>query len=408
MLKFLADRQSGLDDPLVMRRAESTRRSYALDLSKRRDFEVVHLGGINSLDIDPVEARYLLSGSSDGSVGVHDLENFTGDVKYTSKSVCFAGRGSRHRHKHTVETVIWYPLDTGMFISSGTDKLLKVWDTNTLVPADEFEFSGIIYCHAMSSVATKHCLISVACQSSTLKLVDLKSGSATHTLKGHKTSVLCTKWSTRDEFIVASGGQDNQVLLWDIRSAKGALKSLDQYNGKTANNHYTANTAHSGHVNGMTFTSDGLHLVTFGTDDRIRLWNVASGKNTMVNYGKVNNEWKKNIDIGITQGCSPDILFVPNGTNIEMLDIFRGSQIDILRGHYMRVNCCIIHPHYQELYSGGSDRNILVWTPDTETAYEDHIKEKHDAEKEQVARIAGVVARSISATADTWSSDEDS
>ncbi len=26
-----------------------------------------------------------------------------------------------------------YPLDTGMFISSGSDKLLKIWDTNTLV-----------------------------------------------------------------------------------------------------------------------------------------------------------------------------------------------------------------------------------------------------------------------------------
>lgn len=407
MLKFLSGRQAGLDDPRVLRRAETTRRAYALDLSRQRDFEVVHLGGINSLDIDPVESRYLLSGSSDGSVAVHDLENLTGNVRYTCKSVCFAGRGSRHRHKHTVDTVVWYPLDTGMFISSGTDKVLKVWDTNTLVPADEYEFSSIIYCHAMSPVATKHCLISVACQSSTLKLVDLKSGSATHTLKGHKMAVLCTKWSTSDEFVLASGGQDNQVLLWDIRSAKGALKSLDQYNGEITNSSFTANTAHSGDVNGMTFTSDGLHLVTFGTDDRIRLWNVSSGKNTLVNYGKIDNEWKKNIDIGISRGCSPDILYVPNSTKIEMLDLYKGSRIDYLRGHYMRVNCCIFHPYYQELYSGGSDRNILVWTPDTDSAYEDHIRDQQ-AEKAQVARIADAVARTISATADTWSSDEES
>lgn len=157
----------------------------------------------------------------------------------------------------------------------------------------------------------------------------------------------------------------------------------------------------------MTFTSDGLHLVTFGTDDRIRLWNVSSGKNTLVNYGKIDNEWKKNIDIGISRGCSPDILYVPNSTKIEMLDLYKGSRIDYLRGHYMRVNCCIFHPYYQELYSGGSDRNILVWTPDTDSAYEDHIRDQQ-AEKAQVARIADAVARTISATADTWSSDEES
>lgn len=35
-------------------------------------------------------------------------------------------------HKYSVETVQWYPHDTGMFTSSSFDKTLKVWDTNTL------------------------------------------------------------------------------------------------------------------------------------------------------------------------------------------------------------------------------------------------------------------------------------
>ena len=41
-------------------------------------------------------------------------------------------RTKRYGHKFSVETVQWYPLDTGMFMSSGMDKLLKVWDTNEL------------------------------------------------------------------------------------------------------------------------------------------------------------------------------------------------------------------------------------------------------------------------------------
>lgn len=45
---------------------------------------------------------------------------------------CFLFRSSRHVHKFSVETVQWYPYDTGMFVSSSFDKTMKVWDTETL------------------------------------------------------------------------------------------------------------------------------------------------------------------------------------------------------------------------------------------------------------------------------------
>jgi len=41
-------------------------------------------------------------------------------------------RSNRHVHKFSVETVQWYPHDTGMFVSSSFDKTMKVWDTETL------------------------------------------------------------------------------------------------------------------------------------------------------------------------------------------------------------------------------------------------------------------------------------
>lgn len=44
----------------------------------------------------------------------------------------------------------------------------------------------------------------------------------------------------------------------------------------------TVNTAHNGRVNGLCFTGDGLYLLTTGTDDRMRLWNSATGENTLV------------------------------------------------------------------------------------------------------------------------------
>ena len=71
---------------------------------------------------------------------------------------------------------------------------------------DEYEFSGIIYNHAMSKIAIANSLVAVGNQSAKLRLIDLRSGSATHTLRGHQESVLSVEWSNKDEHVLASGG----------------------------------------------------------------------------------------------------------------------------------------------------------------------------------------------------------
>lgn len=41
-------------------------------------------------------------------------------------------------------------------------------------------------------------------------------------------------------------------------------------------------TAHSGHVNGLCYSSDGLYLLSFATDNKLKLWDAFYGKNTLV------------------------------------------------------------------------------------------------------------------------------
>lgn len=47
-------------------------------------------------------------------------------------------------------------------------------------------------------------------------------------------------------------------------------------------------TAHNGHVTGMCFTGDGLFLVTMGTDQRARLWDIFTGMNMLVGIELIN------------------------------------------------------------------------------------------------------------------------
>ncbi|XP_014671566.1 PREDICTED: DNA excision repair protein ERCC-8-like isoform X2 [Priapulus caudatus] len=379
-----------------------------MQLSKQRDVEKVHTTPINSLDLDPVEMRYLISGASNGTIAIHDLHNVTGQPQYTCPLLCTVDRCSQHAHKYSVETVQWYPADSGMFVSSSFDKTLKVWDTNTLVPVETVACRERVYCHRLSKIATKHCLIAVASSLSQVNLVDLKSGSYSHILKGHKGAVYVVDWSPQNEYVLASGSSDNKALMWDVRMAKNCIFTLDQHNGDaTRCGPHAVQTAHNGAVNGLRFTADGLYLVSFGTDCRVRLWRTDNGQNMLVNYGAINNVHEKCLSIDVSSSLNPEIVFVPHDSNIDMLCLHTGTKLQRLVGHYNDCNTLVYHPFHQELYSGGNDRNIIAWLPKTASSddYQEHLKETKL--KKGTSRETKKKGANVNLMQDTWSSDED-
>ncbi|XP_042660831.1 DNA excision repair protein ERCC-8 isoform X2 [Tyto alba] len=306
----------------------------------------------------------MLSGGSDGVIVLYDLENLSRKPCYVCKAICSVGRNHPNVHKFSVEMVQWYPHDTGMFTSSSFDRTLKIWDANILQPAETLKFEGVVYSHHMSPIATKHSLLAVGTRSPKVHLCDLKSGSSSHILEGHKQEVLAVCWSSRHEYILATASADSRVKLWDVRRASGCLNTLDQYNGENSKaSSETANTAHNGRVNGLCYMNDGLHLLTIGTDDRMRLWNSFTGENTLVNYGKIYNESRKGVKFTVSCGCNQEYAFVPCGSTIAVYAVFTGELKTVLRGHYNTVNCCVFQPNFQELYSGSNDHNILAWVP---------------------------------------------
>lgn len=212
------------------------------------------------------------------------------------------------------------------------------------------------------------------------------------------------RWSTRNEYLLASGSCDNRILLWDVRSAKGFLQSLDQHNGVTNASSEQQSTAHNGHVNGLCFTQDGLFLVSFGTDNRLRLWNTFTGQREIVNFGKIPNESRRTIRFDVSHNSIPDLVYVPSEGNILAFDLHVGFKVKTLLGHYNSVNCCTFHPFNQELYSGANDRNLLIWTPDVDqpTISDDDLAEKSHKRTHSKTAIS---LRNV--TADAWSSDDD-
>ena len=400
MFRSLYKREQATLPAFLLPQAERTKRVRSVKLSRNGEMEQIHKSGINCVDIDTGEGKYLLSSSSNGKIAIHDIEECFYLDTFKCTSVATVERTLKDSHKLSVETVQWYPNDTGMFLSSSVDSTLKVWDTNALEVVENFRLEGMVYHHQMPKDVRKHCLVATACEDSRVYLCDLKSGSAIHILKGHSRAVISLAWSPRNDYLLASGSRDNKVLLWDVRKAVGSILSLDQHNGKGGSRSSTINTAHNGHVNGISFSPDGLHLLTYGTDDRLRLWDMFTGKNTLVNFGRVHNPSRKAVKLCLSSGTTKEVAFVPSGSSVEVFEIETGKHIATLTGHYNNVNCCTFHKHFQALFSGANDTNLLIWLPEMNRTG----VEKSGQSTEAVARTADQVANPYQ---DSWSSDEE-
>jgi len=169
------------------------------------------------------------------------------------------------------------------------------------------------------------------------------------------------------------------------------------------------NTAHSGRVVGVRFLPDGLRLVSLGTDHRLRLWDSMTGRNTLVNYGRIEVLSRMTVRMAISpMDSGVSVAFVPTASDIVAVDIEDGQRLSVLRGHYGRVNCLALNHATHSLYSGANDRAILVWTPDTGDIGPSTPRGGSDSEVQRGSRLGRFARRVGGGTADSWSSDEES
>lgn len=157
-------------------------------------------------------------------------------------------------HSSTIRSVRWYPTDAGAFLSASSDGNLLVWDTACMTPVARFAplqhnssastrmtdgvegsiSSPSLHCMELSEY---HCLAAVASPHvREVKLLDLRSGAASHSLVGHSGGgIQSVQWSPASAHILATGGLDGIVRLWDIRKA-GSRSCLAVLNRNVAVN----------------------------------------------------------------------------------------------------------------------------------------------------------------------------
>ncbi|MGF1582956.1 MAG: WD40 repeat domain-containing protein [Gemmataceae bacterium] len=171
--------------------------------------------------------------------------------------------------------------------------------------------------------------------------------------EGHTAEVLALTFSPNGR-LVASGGADNTVRIWDLETGKEVRKCQ----------------GHFGTVFGVVFSPDGKHLYSCSEDKTIRKWDVETAKELQRYAGAT--DYINGVAI------SPDGKWLAGAGQdqfVRIWDVESGKQLHAMKKHARFVFSVAFSPDGKNLASASSDRTVRIWG--VKTGQEQKVLEGH-------------------------------
>mmetsp|Transcript_35723 Transcript_35723/g.43110 ORF Transcript_35723/g.43110 Transcript_35723/m.43110 type:complete len:511 (-) Transcript_35723:857-2389(-) len=239
----------------------------------------------------------------------------------------------------TVCSVAW--TQRGTYLAVGTNQGdVQIWDAATLRRTRTMGGNR----SRVGTLAWSSHMLSSGSRDRTILQRDVRtSRDYVSKLLGHKSEVCGLKWSTDDREL-ASGGNDNHLLIWNASSTSPVLRFAE----------------HTAAVKAISWSphQTGLLASGGGTADRcIRFWNTST--NSCLGSWDTGSQvcnlvWSKNVnELVSTHGYSQNQIIVWKYPNM--------SKLATLTGHTLRVLYLAISPDGQTIVTGAGDETLRFW-----------------------------------------------
>ncbi len=178
-------------------------------------------------------------------------------------------------------------------------------------------------------------------------------------LKGHSGEICSLKYNN-DGILLASGGNDNLCLIWDVRNIYCKLNNISNYNDIYDHKPLITLNYHKAAVKAISWCPWLKNIIATGggnKDKSIKLYNVDN--NIMVN----------NINTGSQVCCllwnkREKELISSHGFNKNQICIWnypKMKKIIELKGHMKRVNYMAMSPDENYIVSASGDETLRIW-----------------------------------------------
>jgi WD40 repeat protein/serine/threonine protein kinase len=252
-------------------------------------------------------------------------------------------------HQHEVAVVAITP--NGRFaLSSGQDKMLRLWDLTTRVclwatKGHEERVSALAITPDGQFAVT-------GSQDRTVRFWGLATGKCFWTGREHTDWVTSVAVTPNGRFAI-TGSRDMTLRSWSLATGKCAWTS----------------EKHSSMVNSVAVTPDGRFVLSAHDEENLYLWDANTGKRVERNlYGTTLES------LGFVSSAVSSLTITADGkyavtgalnAELRVWDLSTGQVIRVYKGHDKKVTAVAVTPDGKFIVSGSDDSTLRLWNFET-------------------------------------------
>ncbi|CAD5210185.1 unnamed protein product [Bursaphelenchus okinawaensis] len=226
----------------------------------------------SSMAFDQSEYKFLLCGGRTGDIRIFDMDAPENpDTAHAWEHTCYSAPKQQWHHG-AITKVQFYPIDSGVFCTTGRDCKVRLYNSETFQVIDEIQLPEPIRDAQWGMAQSKGGIIAVSLGSHSIRLVDPRLRHDIHHLRWPQVTVQSVQFGdTFTSPYVFGGSVKGHCVVWDIRNPGTVMENLvapyDIIRTKKRK-------AHTTEIRAIRVTESKKYVVTLSTSKHIHIWDA--------------------------------------------------------------------------------------------------------------------------------------